>query len=112
MQAAARNAASLYSAPENLFGRPETGWATYAPRVALSAGATRAADTAAFATAVAHWRAAHGLGTTGEVDAQTLLAMKADWQAARPFVKLRATGVCPDPPPARGRSRRRRRRKA
>ena len=99
LQAAARNAASLYSAPEDPFGRPETGWAVYAPRIALSAGATGAADTPAFAGAVARWREAHGLGAGGEVDAPTLSAMKTGWQAARPFVKLRVSGVCPDPPP-------------
>ncbi len=100
-QAAARNAASLYSTPENLFGQPETGWAVYAPRVALSASATTAADTPEFASAVARWRAAHGLAPVGEVDVQTLWAMKVEWQAARPFVKLRASGVCPNPPAAK-----------
>ncbi len=98
--ALARNEASLYSAPENLFGRPEVGWAVYAPKVAQTAGATRSADTAAFARAAARWQGAHGLPATGEVDAATLTAMKGEWQSARPFVALRARGVCPDAPPA------------
>ena len=99
VRAAARNAASVYSLPQDLFGRPETGWAIYAPRIALTAGAGGGADTPAFAHAVSRWREAHGLGAAGEVDAPTLQAMKAGWQAARPFVALRGRGVCPDPPP-------------
>ena len=100
MQAAAQNAASLYSAPENVFGRPETGWAVYAPRVGLTTGTSAVSDTPAFARAVASWQGAHGLKAQGEVDAQTLQAMKDQWQAARPFVALRARGVCPAPPVA------------
>ena len=98
--AALHNAASLYRAPENVFGRPETGWAIYAPRVAQTAGATRPADTAAFARVVARWQDARGLAATGEVDPATLQAMKRAWQRRRPFVALRAAGVCPDPPAA------------
>ena len=101
MQAAARNAASLYSAPENVFGRPETGWAVYAPRVALTVGASNAADTPAFAWAVARWRRAHSLKAKGEVDGRTLQVIKDEWQAARPFVALRASGSCPAPPLAK-----------
>ena len=100
VQAAARNAASLYGAPENLFGRSETGWAVYAPRVALTVGAVGAADTPAFAGAVSRWRRARGLGAQGEVDGAALRTMKGEWQAARPFVALRAQGVCPAPPSA------------
>jgi D-alanyl-D-alanine dipeptidase len=40
------------------------------------------------------------LGATGEIDAATLQAMKGEWQAQRPFVALRARGVCPEPPAA------------
>ncbi len=97
--AAAHNAASAYSAPETLFGRREAGWAIYAPRVAQTVGASTSADTPAFAQAVARWRAGRGLGAGGEVDVSLLTTMKGEWQAARPFVALKASGVCPDPPP-------------
>ena len=83
-----------------MFGRSETGWAVYAPRVALTVGAVSGADTPAFARAVSRWRGAHGLGAGGEVDGAVLQAMKGEWQAARPFVALRAKGVCPAPPAA------------
>ncbi len=97
-RAALHNAASLYNAPETLFGRREQGWAIYAPRIAETTGAATGADTVGFATAVARWRRRHGLGAMGEVDERTLMALKREWQAARPFVALRAKGLCPDPP--------------
>ena len=97
-QAANRNAASVYTTRVDLFGQMETGWAIYAPKVAGTVGATTGADTDGFAHAVALWRRRHGLGAWGEVDAPTLTAMKREWQAGRPFVALRAKGLCPDPP--------------
>ncbi len=99
-QAAIHNQASLYTAPLDLFGRPETGWAIYAPKVAGTIGAASGADSAGFARAVSRWRHRHGLGASGEVDETALTALKGAWQAARPFVALRARGVCPDPPGA------------
>ena len=98
-QAAAHNCASLYVLPIDLFGRPETGWAIYAPRLGLTLGATASADTPSFAEAAARWRRTHGLGGGGVVDEALLLAVKQQWQQARPFVRLRAAGVCPEPPP-------------
>ncbi len=68
--------------------------------MAETTGAATGADTPGFARAVARWRRRHGLGASGEVDGATLTAMKGEWQAARPFVALRARGVCPDPPAA------------
>ncbi len=97
----ARNAAGLQSLPIDLFGRPETGWAVYAPRVAQTLGVTAEVDTPAFTAAVLRWRRTHGLTGPGEVDAALLQAMKQGWQAERPFVRMRAVGVCPAPPPPR-----------
>ena len=79
-EAALRNKASLYSAPEDVFGRPESGWAIYAPRVARTIAAASPADTAAFARSVARWQGARGLAPTGEIDPATLGVMKAAWQ--------------------------------
>ena len=97
--AAARNAASLHALPIDLFGRTEVGWAVYAPRIEQTVGARSGPATAAFAAAVARWRVAHALGDTGVVDATLLSVMKQTWQAERPFLALRAAGVCPPPPP-------------
>ena len=96
--AAARNVASLHTLPLNLFGRPESGWAVYAPRIEETVGVNAGPSTPAFAAAVARWRVAHALGDTGVIDATLLAAMKQVWQAQRPFLALRAQGVCPAPP--------------
>ena len=98
--AAARNAASLHTLPLDLFGRPETGWAIYAPRVEQTVGVRADPASPAFAAAVTRWRVAHAMGDTGVIDATLLSAMKQGWQAERPFLALRAQGVCPAPPPA------------
>ena len=100
MQDARRNAASGYALPVDLFGRSETGWAVYAPRVTETIGSAAPADSPAFAAALRAWRRGAGQVGAGAMDAASLLAMKRAWQAARPFVVLRAEGVCPDPPAA------------
>jgi hypothetical protein len=81
------------------FGRPETGWAVYAPHIGLETHSCCDAASPRFAADVARWQARHGLSPTGAVDPATLQALKAAWQARRPFLALRAGGVCPDPPP-------------
>jgi hypothetical protein len=96
--AARANAASLTALPLDPFGKPETGWAIYAPAIARETRTTCPADTPAFAWALAYWQFRHGLTPHGAVDAPTFSAMKDDWQHARPFVRLRESGVCPDPP--------------
>ena len=98
--AAAANAISQTTLPLQPFGRPELGWAVYAPAIAREAGTACAADTPGFAIALARWQFAHGLTPHGAVDPPTFEAMKASWQARRPFVAVRARGVCPDPPTA------------
>jgi D-alanyl-D-alanine carboxypeptidase len=96
--AAEANAASEISLPLAPFGRPETGWAIYAPAIAREAHTACAADTRGFAAAVARWQFVHGLTPHGAVDPATFAAMKDIWQKRRPFVVLREAGVCPDPP--------------
>ncbi|MGC1305166.1 MAG: D-alanyl-D-alanine carboxypeptidase family protein [Caulobacteraceae bacterium] len=97
--AAARNGASLYTTPIDLFGRPETGWAIYAPMIGRQVESSCPADTPGFAEAVARWSLAHGVAADGAVTPDLLMQLKSDWQDRRPFVRLRAQGVCPDPPP-------------
>jgi D-alanyl-D-alanine carboxypeptidase len=96
--AAKANAASLTTLPLDPFGKPEAGWALYAPAIAHETRTACAADTPAFARALAIWQMRHGLIPHGALDAPTFAAMKTDWQQARPFVRLRESGVCPDPP--------------
>jgi hypothetical protein len=96
--AAEANAASLTSLPLTPFGRPELGWAIYAPAIAREAHTACAADTRGFAYALARWQFSHGLSPHGAVDPDTFAAMKDAWQARRPFVALRKDGICPEPP--------------
>lgn len=95
---AAANAGQLTTLAWSPFGRVETGWAIYFPRVAFEVGSQCQAATPGFAAALQHWQRAHGLPETGILDALTFAAMKLRWQGARPFVH--ASRDCPDPPPA------------
>jgi zinc D-Ala-D-Ala carboxypeptidase len=97
-RAAERNAASLSSLAAAPFGRPETGWEVYAPKIAVEIGTNCAPDTAGFARALARWRKRHGLADVGVVDADLLQEMKTAWQADRPFVVDHGGHACPDPP--------------
>jgi D-alanyl-D-alanine carboxypeptidase len=96
--AAEANAVSLSTLPLTPFGRPELGWAIYAPAIGREIHTACAADTRAFAFALARWQFAHGLTGHGAVDTDTFAAMKEIWQARRPFVVLRKAGICPEPP--------------
>jgi D-alanyl-D-alanine carboxypeptidase len=97
-EAAVGNAASLATLDWSPFGRPERGWAIYAPRIAAEIGTTCAPDTPGFARALARWRRIHKLGAGGLFDAASFEVMKSEWQKARPFVALRAASICPDAP--------------
>ncbi|QUD87232.1 D-alanyl-D-alanine carboxypeptidase family protein [Phenylobacterium montanum] len=97
-EAARVNAEHLGNLSVNLFGRPETGWAIYAPAAQREIGSRCAAERPAFAAALARWQGRHAMPDTGMMDAVTLQAMKADWQSRRPFYALREAQVCPDPP--------------
>ena len=80
------------------FGRPETGWEIYAPRIAQELGVRCGPTTEAFARALAAWQARHRLGGEGVFNPETFAAMKGAWQGQRPFVRLSARGVCPPAP--------------
>jgi hypothetical protein len=98
------NSASLYVLHIAPFGREESGWATYAPKIEQEIGTRCAADTAGFADALARWQRRRGLTPSGVMTVATFAVMKDDWQARRPFVELRATGACPAPRRRSGRS--------
>ncbi len=95
---AAANTASLATLAWSPFGRPESGWRVYAPKVAAELGTACDAATPGFAAALAHWQAAHRLAATGVFDPLTFAAMKNRWQAARPFTHISGKTACPPPP--------------
>ena len=80
------------------FGRPERGWAIYSLRIQREIRSRCAPQSAGFAAQLARWQADNGLRPSGVLDADAFQAMKTRWQNARPYVALRARGVCPDPP--------------
>jgi D-alanyl-D-alanine carboxypeptidase len=99
--AARQNASSVNTAPWSVFGRPETGWAIYAPLTAHEIGTPcQAANAEGFAAALADWQGKHGLPSTGIMDEPTLRALDRTWQSRRPFVAASAHGACPAPPAA------------
>ena len=97
--AAAVNAASLSTLAWSPFGKPETGWEIYAPRVAAEIGTTCGPATNGFAAALARWQGAHGLPTTGVFDPASFGPMLVGWHLARPFVRVNREGMCPGAPP-------------
>jgi len=97
--AARQNASTVNIAPWSVLGRPETGWAIYAPLTAHEIGTPcQAADSEGFAAALAAWQGEHGLPSNGIMDEATLRALDRAWQGRRPFVVVSAHGVCPAPP--------------
>gem|GEM_PF-121496 len=96
--AAPVNAASLTTLAWTPFGRPETGWEIYAPRVALEIQTSCAPGSPRFAAALARWQGGHGLKSTGTFDPETFQAMLVRWHRARPFVKVNGEGICPGAP--------------
>jgi len=97
--AADANRASLDGLSFAPFGAQETGWRIYAPKVAADLGVPCGPWTQRFAARLARWQRRHGLPAHGAMTPETFDRLKAVWQAARPFVAVRAAGVCPDPPP-------------
>jgi D-alanyl-D-alanine carboxypeptidase len=98
ISAAYQNSRSLLTAPWSVFGRPETGWAIYAPLAAHEIGVDCGGDAEGFAEALASWQGGHQLPATGIMDEATLRALDRTWQGRRPFVAASAHGVCPAPP--------------
>jgi D-alanyl-D-alanine carboxypeptidase len=97
--AAAVNAASLSTLIWSPFGKPETGWEIYAPRIAAEIGTTCGPGSNGFASALARWQGAHGQPKTGVVDPAAFGTMLTRWHLARPFVRVNREGVCPGAPP-------------
>ncbi|WP_370526413.1 D-alanyl-D-alanine carboxypeptidase family protein [Caulobacter sp. RHG1] len=96
--AAAVNAASLSTLVWTPFGKPETGWETYAPRIAAEIGTTCAPGSNGFASALARWQGAHGQARTGVLDPAAFGVMLTGWHLARPFVRVNREGMCPGAP--------------
>jgi len=97
--AAAANAASLSSLAWSPFGKPETGWEIYAPRIAAEIGTGCAPGSDGFAAALARWQDGNSLPRTGIVDAAAFAVMLPRWHLARPFVRTNRDGICPGAPP-------------
>lgn len=97
--APAINAASLSTMAWSPFGRPETGWEIYAPRVAAEIGTRCAPASRRFAAALALWQKGHRLSPSGVFDPQTFGPMLTAWHLARPFVRINREGTCPNAPP-------------
>ena len=94
----AGNAESLTALDWTPFNHAERGWETYLPFVAREIGAPSIPSSSAFARGMRRWQAAHGQPETGVFSPADFARMKAEQLQRRPFVRLRATGVCPDAP--------------
>jgi zinc D-Ala-D-Ala carboxypeptidase len=92
---AQRNAQNFESLPWAPFGVPETGWDAYWPAVAKEIGTACGPATGGFAAALAAWQKGHDLPQTGELDPQTIEAMRVVWMLRRPFVQVTRRGDCP-----------------
>ncbi len=97
--AAAANAASLTTLAWTPFGQAETGWETYAPRIAAEIGTACAPTSEGFAAALARWQRGHGMPATGVVETGVFQRMLTGWHLARPFVRTNNQGICPNAPP-------------
>jgi D-alanyl-D-alanine dipeptidase len=100
--AARANAASLRTAAGTPFGRPETGWETYAPLISREIRAACAPDTPGFAAALAQWESVQRLPADGTFSPAVFARLKGIIETRRPFVRLSAQGVCPAPPAESG----------
>ncbi|PVM90201.1 peptidase M15 [Caulobacter endophyticus] len=96
--AAESNAASLNTLSWAPFGRAETGWAIYAPRIGAELATACGPGTTRFAAALARWQAGQRLAQTGVLDQATFDVMKTRWTLARPFAAINARGECPNAP--------------
>ncbi len=96
--AAAANAASLAQLAWHPFGRGETGWQIYAPKIATEIGSACPPETPGFALALSRWQTRHRRVASGVFDAVLFQAMKSGWQAARPFARINGKISCPLPP--------------
>ena len=98
--AARANAGSLATLAWTPFGRPETGWATYAPLIGREIHTACGPDTAGFAAALAAWAGRQQLPADGVMNPAVFARLKGIMALRRPFVRLSAQRLCPAPPPA------------
>jgi D-alanyl-D-alanine carboxypeptidase len=96
--AARANANTLTALVWSPFRRREIGWQVYAPSVGREIGSACRPESAGFAEALSRWQTGHKLPATGVLDDGTFAAMRNQWELARPFVRLSASGVCPPAP--------------
>ena len=96
--AARANQASLQTLAWAPFGRAETGWETYAPLIGREIRSSCAPGEPGFAAAVADWEATRSLPADGMLSIELFNRMKSEIQMRRPFVRLSAQRICPDPP--------------
>ncbi len=94
--AATVNASSYATLAWSPFGRAETGWQIYYPRIAAATGTRCAPETPGFAAAIARWQHEHRIFESGVLNTGTFAAMKSMWQGARPWVH--ASRACPGAP--------------
>ena len=94
---AARNASTYTDLPGTFFGRLERGWAVYEPLIMRDIHTDCPGPTPGFASALARWKVAHGLGGSGTVDDSVLGFFRHLWSARRPFVAV-SKQTCPPPP--------------
>lgn len=94
--AAQANADTLRRQAWAPFGRPETGWETYAPLLQAEIGTTCPPGSEGFAAAFAAWQDEHDLSPDGVVDETDFQFVKSEVQARRDVVKLAVEGVCPE----------------
>jgi D-alanyl-D-alanine dipeptidase len=92
------NAASLRTLAWAPFGRAEAGWEIYAPLIAREIRTGCAPDSPGFAAALAAWESAQRLPADGTLSVAVFNRMKGVIQTRRPFVRLSAQHICPQPP--------------
>jgi D-alanyl-D-alanine carboxypeptidase len=96
--AAQVNAASLQTLAWAPFGRPETGWETYAPLIEREIGTGCPPQSPSFAGALAAWAQARRLPADGIFGEAVFNPMRDGLEMRRPFERVSARGVCPAPP--------------
>ncbi len=91
---AARNASTYTDLPGTFFGRLERGWAVYEPLIMRDIHTDCPGPTPGFASALAKWKAAHGLGGSGTVD-DTVLGFFRQLLGRPPAVRRREQAGLP-----------------
>jgi hypothetical protein len=97
-EAARANQVSLHGLQWSPFGKPELGWAIYAPLVSQEIGARCPADSGGFAQSYAVWQVKQKLQPDGVFKADEFDRMRDAMALRRPFVQQTAKGLCPAAP--------------